>query len=577
MVEDSLPWLQAQSWSSVSVFGDIDPELLAIDLLLARGDVDRAAVRAGLLVTTAAAARRQPEHLGGLIRLATASHELRDGQTARSSLRRALAIADAFGYLRTLRVPGCNLNPLFQHAWDHSGVIREQLSRRPDLFVPLPADGQELPRREAEILRLVAGGLTNKQIANSLFISPLTVRNHLGRIYRQLDATSRTEAVAVARRRGLISSLVHEIGAFAPCAAYDDRASMDIREIGVQRGPSPGPPGPTARAARRYSLPGRAPTGLEHSQGGCWMYGRVVIPIEGPRAETNTLDAASIMARLWGVPIQVIRIKERKQPASATSIRSGIAHNSSADDEELAGLLRHEGFDMSESVVHGSLLGTVDRGLLRYDDLAVMSSQGAGDIWDDSPGWVHVILRQSSVTTLVVGSTLAPNTFTGNTRPVSVEPALGRSHPGPSITTPPARNELGPSRVAVLVDGTTAGFRALSHAGSVARRMGVPLVVAAPYESRTGSPTGASQDVDFKRWVQTRLEASLNELGNTGVETRFMAAHRDNLQSVIELLDSSELLVLGSPAHTGLSKELVVRRAVGKSSHASMPVLIVRR
>jgi DNA-binding CsgD family transcriptional regulator len=53
-----------------------------------------------------------------------------------------------------------------------------------------------LTHREAEILRLVAQGQTNKEVAASLYVSPLTVRTHLEHIYEKLGVGNRTEAVA---------------------------------------------------------------------------------------------------------------------------------------------------------------------------------------------------------------------------------------------------------------------------------------------------------------------------------------------------------------------------------------------
>ena len=61
-----------------------------------------------------------------------------------------------------------------------------------------------LSSREAEVLKLVARGLTNKEIGSSLFISDKTVRNHVISVMDKLDAKDRTEAVTIAIRKGLI-------------------------------------------------------------------------------------------------------------------------------------------------------------------------------------------------------------------------------------------------------------------------------------------------------------------------------------------------------------------------------------
>jgi two-component system response regulator DesR len=63
---------------------------------------------------------------------------------------------------------------------------------------------QLLSEREVEILRLAKRGLPNPQIAQSLHISPGTVRNHLSTIYRKMGVHSRHEALQVADERHLI-------------------------------------------------------------------------------------------------------------------------------------------------------------------------------------------------------------------------------------------------------------------------------------------------------------------------------------------------------------------------------------
>jgi PAS domain S-box-containing protein len=62
----------------------------------------------------------------------------------------------------------------------------------------------ELTRRELEILQLMADGLENPQISEHLFISRETVKSHVRRLLQKLRARSRTQAVALALRRGII-------------------------------------------------------------------------------------------------------------------------------------------------------------------------------------------------------------------------------------------------------------------------------------------------------------------------------------------------------------------------------------
>ncbi len=62
-----------------------------------------------------------------------------------------------------------------------------------------------LSRREAEILRLVAQGKTNKEIADLLSLSEQTIKNRLSTLYLRLKVANRTEAVTYAVQQGLIS------------------------------------------------------------------------------------------------------------------------------------------------------------------------------------------------------------------------------------------------------------------------------------------------------------------------------------------------------------------------------------
>jgi DNA-binding NarL/FixJ family response regulator len=66
------------------------------------------------------------------------------------------------------------------------------------------ADAAVLTPRESEILALVAEGRSNGEIGKQLFISTKTVSVHVSNMLAKLDAASRTEAAAVARRRGLL-------------------------------------------------------------------------------------------------------------------------------------------------------------------------------------------------------------------------------------------------------------------------------------------------------------------------------------------------------------------------------------
>jgi DNA-binding NarL/FixJ family response regulator len=80
-------------------------------------------------------------------------------------------------------------------------------SRVLDRFVELSqrtVPGETLSEREIEVLRLMARGAANKEIAAALFISESTVKTHIANIFQKLDVNDRTEAVTTALQKGII-------------------------------------------------------------------------------------------------------------------------------------------------------------------------------------------------------------------------------------------------------------------------------------------------------------------------------------------------------------------------------------
>jgi two-component system NarL family response regulator len=111
-------------------------------------------------------------------------HALQQG--ARGYLLQGGSLADLLGGLRSVSVGGMAIGPLV------AGRVAEWMKQ--------PA----LTRREGDILRQMMLGRSNKRIAIELNVAIGTVKTHVKSILDKLDAASRTEAVAIAQRRGIL-------------------------------------------------------------------------------------------------------------------------------------------------------------------------------------------------------------------------------------------------------------------------------------------------------------------------------------------------------------------------------------
>lgn len=131
---------------------------------------------------------------------------------ARASLGRALRLAEPADYLRVfleegrpaaalLRLAQAGMNSAYMEklmdALSNPQARQPMLSEDDFLFEPLS-------ERELEVLGMIAGGASNREIAEALVVSIGTVKKHVNNIFLKLDAHSRTQAVATAQRYNIL-------------------------------------------------------------------------------------------------------------------------------------------------------------------------------------------------------------------------------------------------------------------------------------------------------------------------------------------------------------------------------------
>ena len=117
--------------------------------------------------------------------------------------------AGAIGYL-TKDAGREHIARALEAAASGQAILDSEVQARLVEVVSLPlsaANGAPLPDgltvREAEVLRLIAAGLSNSEIAEQLFVSEVTIKTHVNHIFTKTSSRDRSQAVAYAHRRGL--------------------------------------------------------------------------------------------------------------------------------------------------------------------------------------------------------------------------------------------------------------------------------------------------------------------------------------------------------------------------------------
>ena len=157
---------------------------------------------------------RRTGHVGSLIEAlalrAALYHAQQDSDLALTTLEQALALAEPGGYIRTFLDLGTSVAPLLRRTAFHGqDYVRQILAANVQgTVVPFVPGAQPLVEtlneREEQVLRLVAAGLSNPEIAEELFLAVNTVKWYLKSIHDKLGVHSRVEAVSRARELALL-------------------------------------------------------------------------------------------------------------------------------------------------------------------------------------------------------------------------------------------------------------------------------------------------------------------------------------------------------------------------------------
>ena len=166
------------------------PDVVVMDLRMRRVDGIEATRRLGgtppvLALTTF----NEDELLSGALRAGAAGFVLKDS-SAEELIRAVQAVARGDSYLD----PAVTSRVLSTYRKAAAGALDKQGN-----------NVAELTARELDVLTLIGKGLSNNEIADELFISGVTVKSHIGRIFVKLDLRDRAAAIVYAYDNGIVA------------------------------------------------------------------------------------------------------------------------------------------------------------------------------------------------------------------------------------------------------------------------------------------------------------------------------------------------------------------------------------
>ncbi|MBQ3784570.1 MAG: response regulator transcription factor [Lachnospiraceae bacterium] len=169
----------------IKVFESTDPDVILLDVNMPKMNglevlqhIKETGIKRKVLILTI---HNEVEYLLKAIEIGVDGYVLKDSELA--VLRKAIfSINDGNTYIQPSLAP----------------LLRQKLQEPADL------NDDGLTKREIEVLKLIAQGLYNKEIADTLSISEKTVKNHVSNIFRKINVSDRTQAAVFAIKNGYV-------------------------------------------------------------------------------------------------------------------------------------------------------------------------------------------------------------------------------------------------------------------------------------------------------------------------------------------------------------------------------------